>query len=156
MYPVCNVCKQFTSLVYISWWIYHNALHQPTLNFGVSASAGTGIVISTLLAVDRLLNCPLAWNNVQYMMHSGGIHQIVNYDITDSCLCTLKTLLEWSDSNIKSQVITITISWLHLQNYSTTCLDEIFYSTVWMTFYDWLNPYQWLHLHTQHIITCVQ
>ena len=35
-----------------------------TLNFGVSASAGTGIKISTLLAVERLLNCPLAYEEI--------------------------------------------------------------------------------------------
>lgn len=29
-----------------------------TLNFGLSASSGTGTYISTLFAVDRRLNCP--------------------------------------------------------------------------------------------------
>ena len=32
-----------------------------TLNFGESASAGTGMMMSTLLAVERFLNCPFAW-----------------------------------------------------------------------------------------------
>ena len=32
-----------------------------TLNFGESASAGTGMTMSTLLAVERFLNCPFAW-----------------------------------------------------------------------------------------------
>ena len=38
-------------------------LQLPTvvLNLGVSASAGTGITISTLLAVDLLLNWLFAW-----------------------------------------------------------------------------------------------
>lgn len=31
------------------------------LNFGESASPGTGIMISTLLAVDRRLNCDFAF-----------------------------------------------------------------------------------------------
>lgn len=39
-------------------------LQLPTvvLNLGESASAGTGMMISTLLAVDRLLNWLLAYN----------------------------------------------------------------------------------------------
>lgn len=32
---------------------------------GVSASSGTGMLISTLLAVLRRLNCALAWGNGQ-------------------------------------------------------------------------------------------
>ena len=42
-----------------------------TTCLGESASAGTGINISTSLAVDRLLNCPLAYRNIR----DSGIQQ---------------------------------------------------------------------------------
>ena len=41
-----------------------------TTCLGESASAGTGINISTSLAVDRLLNCPLAYRNIIPMVQA--------------------------------------------------------------------------------------
>lgn len=38
-----------------------------TLNLGVSASAGTGIMISTLFAVERFLNWPLAFYKASHI-----------------------------------------------------------------------------------------
>lgn len=49
-------------------------LHIDTLNLGESASAGTGIWISTLLAVERLLNWLLAYKE------QNSIYCQINYN----------------------------------------------------------------------------
>ena len=43
-----------------------------TLNFGESASAGTGMMMSTLLAVERFLNWPFAWRKEGGESERGG------------------------------------------------------------------------------------
>jgi len=50
-------------IVHTTEFVSGEYLHDPAvvLNLGESASTGTGTMISTLLAVDRRLNCDLAY-----------------------------------------------------------------------------------------------
>ena len=52
------------------------------LNFGVSASAGTGMTISTLFAVDRRLNWLFACENKQHLISWSIIARLNRHFVT--------------------------------------------------------------------------
>ena len=83
MYILCS--RYSVCIIHLSiWYLYFQCLHMYvqdiythnpyiyilTLNLGVSASAGTGMMISTLLAVERLLNCPLACKGILISLYN--------------------------------------------------------------------------------------
>lgn len=69
-----------------------------TLNLGVSASAGTGIMISTLFAVERFLNWPLAFYKTS---HIDKLSEIQNFTLIRYSTLLWECLSIWDSIQIR-------------------------------------------------------